>query len=404
MVHADELLDDRYRLGDSLGRGGMADVYEAEDLRLDRQVAVKRYRSGAHGVGLRRFMGEAELLARLSHPGLLTIYDVSHDGERPFLVLQLAPGGTLRDRLNDGPLPPVTVAQVGAELAGVLAYVHANGIVHRDMKPSNVLFGTGDDCYLADFGIARALGAAHLTDSAEFVGTAAYLAPEQVVDREPGPPADIYALGLVLLECLTGKTEYAGTDVEMALARLSRPPRIPATWGPQWRSVLSAMTATDPADRPDATRCAKLLAAIEPGATRSLRVPITRKARTAYAGLAAIAATAAAALLLITGPTPTSGTPVGDPTQSVPATLRPLPEQGAPVETVANTGAPTAEVPAADQPAAGQPVGNQPAGNQPAAANPATPPRQPTAQPGPAAEKKQKPAGKGKSKGGGNNN
>jgi serine/threonine protein kinase len=382
------LLDNRYRLGASIGRGGMADVYAADDLRLDRRVAVKRYRSGAHGVGLRRFLGEAELLARLSHPRLLTVYDVSHDGERPFLVLQLASGGTLRDRLDNGPLPPVTVSQLGADLAEVLAYVHANGIVHRDLKPSNVLFGAGEDCYLADFGIARALGAAHLTDSAEYVGTAAYLAPEQVVDRDPGPPADVYALGLVLLECLTGEPEYAGTDVEMALARLSRPPRIPAKWGRQWRAVLSSMTATNPADRPDATRCATLLAAIEPGATRSLRVPMTRRTRTVYAGVAGLATAGAAALLLTAGPTPTLGTPVSDPAKVAPTTPMRLPQQGSTANTVVNPA-----VPAADQPAA---VNQPPAANQPAAAN-QPPAQQPLDEP-----KKQK-SGKGSGDDGGGN-
>jgi eukaryotic-like serine/threonine-protein kinase len=380
LMRADELLDGRYRLGDPLGRGGMADVYSADDLSLDRRVAVKRYRSGAHGVGLRRFMGEAELLARLAHPGLLTVFDVGHDGERPFLVLQLAPGGTLRDRLDRGPLPPAMVAQLGAQLAEVLAYVHANDIVHRDVKPSNVLFGMGDDCYLADFGIARALGAAHLTDSAEFVGTAAYLAPEQVVDRDPGPPVDVYALGLVLLECLSGRTEYTGTDVEMALARLSRPPRVPDTWGSQWHSVLSAMTATSPADRPTAIRCAKLLAAIEPGTVQYPRVPVARRSRTVYAGLAGLATAAAAAMLLTAGPVTTSGTPASDPAQVVPTTEAPqLPQQGSAGNTVVNT-AVNGVAPAAEQPA----VVNQ---APPAAAQP------------PAKQKKKSSPGKGKSNG-----
>ena len=353
LMRAHDLLDGKYRLGESLGRGGMADVYAADDLSLDRRVAVKCYRFGAHGVGLRRFMGEAELLARLAHPGLLTVFDVGVDGARPFLVLQLAPGGTLRDRLDDGPLPPATVAQLGARLAEVLAYVHANRIVHRDVKPSNVLFGAGDDCYLTDFGIARALGDAHLTDSAEFVGTAAYLAPEQVADRDPGPPVDIYALGLVLLECLTGRTEYSGTDVEMAVARLSRPPRIPNTWGPRWRSVLSAMTATDPVDRPDAIRCAKVLAAIGSGVSRPPRMPVARGRRKAYAGLVSVAAAVAAALLLTAGPVTTLGTPVSDPALLVPTTVAPppLPQQGSAGNTVVHPNPPPAAVDQAPPPA-----------------------------------------------------
>jgi serine/threonine protein kinase len=314
-VPPDTIIDGRYRLGPRLGRGGMADVHEAHDLRLDRPVAIKRYRHVAHGVGLRRFMAEAELLAGLSHPGLLTIFDVSFDGEHPFLVLRLAAGGTLRDRLDSGPLAQDRVAEIGMAIAEVLSYVHSQGIVHRDVKPSNVLFDADGDCYLADFGIARALGAAHLTDSREFVGTAAYLAPEQVVDREVGPAADVYALGLLLLECLTGLPEYTGTDVEMALARLSRPPRIPGDWGPPWRAVLSAMTATDPAARPDAARCAVLLSALREGMAVPMAVPKPRRTPV-YAGIAGLAAAAAAAVLVFaSGPTELPGRPVSDPAQ-----------------------------------------------------------------------------------------
>jgi serine/threonine protein kinase len=364
LVRTDAIIEGRYRLGPRLGRGGMADVHEAHDLRLDRHVAIKRYRTAAHGVGLRRFMAEAELLAKLSHPGLLTVFDVSFDGERPFLVLRLAPGGSLRDRLDTGSLSPDRVAEIGASVAQVLAYVHGEGIVHRDVKPSNVLFDEDGDCYLADFGIARALGSAHITDSKEFIGTAAYLAPEQVVDREVGPPADVYALGLVLLECLTGVPEYAGSDVEMALARLSRPPRVPATWGQEWRAVLSAMTATDPAERPSAAQCAELLRALETGQTLPMAVPGQRRSRL-YAGMATAAAAAVAAFAFASGPTPLTGTPTADPTQvdqTIPAVQPTQRNQPSPV---ANTGQPAADRPAVEQPpvAAEPPPAQREAGN-----------------------------------------
>jgi serine/threonine protein kinase len=330
------ILDGRYRLGPRLGRGGMADVHEGHDVKLDRRVALKRYRATTHGVGLRRFMAEAELLAGLSHPGLLTVFDVGFDSERPFLVLRLASGGSLRDRLDTGSLPADRVAEIGAAVAEVLSYVHAQGIVHRDVKPSNVLFDEDGDCYLADFGIARAVGAAHLTDSKEFIGTAAYLAPEQVVARDVTPAADVYALGLVLLECLTGEVEYDGSEVEMALARLSRPPKVPATWGPQWRAVLSAMTATEPADRPTAARCAELLRALEAGVTVPMALPAPRKPRV-YAGLATVAAAAATVVAFLGGPTELTGRPVSDPAQvgrTAPAGQQPTP--------VADTQAPPA--------------------------------------------------------------
>lgn len=294
----------------------MADVFEAWDLRLERKVAIKRYRAAPHGVGLRRFMSEAELLGGLSHPGLLTVFDMSFDGERPFLVLRLATGGTLRDRLDTGPLLPSRAAEIGAAVAEVLAYVHEQEIVHRDVKPSNVLFDEEGDCYLADFGIARAMGAAHLTEANEFIGTAAYLAPEQVEDRSPGTAVDVYALGLVLLECLTGRPEYEGADVEVALARLTRPPRIPGAWGQEWRAVLTAMTAADPAERPDAAQCVPLLRALESGQTVPMALPPRRTPRI-YAGVATFAAAAVAALAFTTGPVLVNGDPAADPTQVV---------------------------------------------------------------------------------------
>jgi eukaryotic-like serine/threonine-protein kinase len=294
----------------------MADVFEAWDLRLERKVAIKRFRAAPHGVGLRRFMSEAELLSSLSHPGLLTVFDMSFDGERPYLVLTLATGGTLRDRLDTGALLPTRVAEIGASVAEVLTYIHARGIVHRDVKPSNVLFDEQGDCYLADFGIARAMSAAHLTDSSECIGTAAYLAPEQVDDSHPGPAADVYALGLVLLESLTGKPEYEGSDVEMALARLSRPPRIPMSLGQEWQAVLTAMTAMDPADRPDAEQCVTLLRALEAGRTVPLTVP-RRRSNKIYAGLATAGAAVVATVAFTWGTAEVAGTPAVDPAQVV---------------------------------------------------------------------------------------
>jgi serine/threonine protein kinase len=325
----------------------MADVHEAWDVRLERRVAIKRYRDAPYGTGLRRFMAEAELLGGLSHPGLLMVYDVSFDGERPFLVLRLATAGTLRDRLDTGPLEPERAAEIGAAIADVLAYVHANGIVHRDIKPSNVLFNSEGDCYLADFGIARAVGAAHLTDSNEFVGTAAYLAPEQVSDSAPGPPADVYALGLVLLECLTGEPEYTGTDAEMVVARLSRQPRIPGMVGPEWQAVLSAMMAADPEDRPDAAQCVALLRALQAGQTVPMAIP-TRRSPRVFAGMATLAAAAVAAVAFTVGPVQLPGHPNADPTQVVHTPAAP------------------------DQPAAATPPAEQPT-TEPAATQQTTP-------------------------------
>jgi eukaryotic-like serine/threonine-protein kinase len=368
----------------------MADVFEAWDVRLERHVAIKRYRAAPYGDGLRRFMAEAELLGGLSHPGLLTVFDVSFDGERPFLVLKLARGGTLRDRLDTGSLPPARVAEIGAAVAEVLTYVHAKEIVHRDLKPSNLLFDSTGECYLADFGIAKALGDAHISVPDEFIGTAAYLAPEQVGDSTIGPAADVYSLGLVLLECLTGHTEYDGTDLEMALARLSRPPRIPGTWGPEWQAVLTAMTATDPAERPDAAQCVPLLRALEAGTTIPMTLPVRQRSRRRmYAGGAMVAAAAAAAIVLVASPVRFFGDPTAEPTQVEHTTDAPVPstsgnspageapaaeqavQQGSPAEQVAQqespaerqappaaqAGLPPQGGPAGDDAAPGKPVG-----------------------------------------------
>jgi serine/threonine protein kinase len=324
----------------------MADVFEAWDRHLERRVAIKRYRDAPYGMGLQRFMTEAELLGSLSHPRLLTIFDMSFDGERPYLVLSLATGGTLRDRLDTGALLPSRVAEIGASVAEVLAYVHTRDIVHRDVKPSNVLFDDEGECYLADFGIARAMGAAHLTDSKEFVGTAAYLAPEQVAARSPGPPADVYALGLVLLECLTGYPEYQGTDVEVALARLTRQPRIPASLGLEWQAVLSAMTAADPAERPNAERCVTWLRALEAGKTVPMDVPKRRLTRI-YAGATAAASAILATIAFTLGTDPAPGPPTWQPevVEQPPA----APEQQTPVPAGQPTPAPPAPATPAGQ-------------------------------------------------------
>jgi tRNA A-37 threonylcarbamoyl transferase component Bud32 len=326
---ARELLDGRYRLGEVRGRGGAATVYEAVDLLLGRPVAVKRYEASEQPLGRDRFVVEARLLAGLCHPGLVTVHDVCLEGDQPYLVMRLVDGPTLRDLLDHGPLEPAATARVGARLADILAYVHAREVVHRDIKPSNVLVDAAGACHLTDFGIARALGTAHLTATGEFVGTAAYLAPEQVTDVDVGPAADIYALGLVLLECLTGETEYTGTTVESALARLSRRPRIPGALPSDWRALLAAMTAQEPAGRPGAARCAQLLTAIAQGRTavmpalgpepRAAEPAAGEKRRriprgAAHAGLGAVAV---AAIITITAMTHPSGPdhPTGNPVQ-----------------------------------------------------------------------------------------
>ncbi|MCW2506645.1 MAG: putative serine/threonine protein kinase [Actinomycetia bacterium] len=261
-----QLANGRYVLSARLGGGGTADVFRAVDTLLDRPVAIKIFRPGSGLTDEQRFEREARLIAPLDHPGLVTIHDAGVEDDRAYLVLQLIEGVTLRQRLSRGRLTPDEVTDLGARLATVLAYVHGKGIVHRDIKPSNVLLAgngrlPGSAVYLADFGISRLVDTIHLTATGLVVGTVAYMAPEQVRGAVVGPPADMYALGLVLLECLTGRTEYTGGNAEAAVARLSRPPVVPDGLPEPLRWVLGALTFAEPGLRLTAEQCAAMLGA-----------------------------------------------------------------------------------------------------------------------------------------------
>ncbi|MFG3157800.1 protein kinase [Streptomyces sp. NPDC048219] len=262
-----QVLSGRYRIDGLLGSGGAADVHRGFDLRLRRPVAVKVFRpeagadlgDGAHS--------EAVILARLNHPGLVTAYDAGrHDG-RVFLVMQLIEGSTLKHRIATAPLSPAATAELGAGLAQALAHAHDEGIVHRDVKPSNILLDASHRPYLTDFGISRLLDATTRTATGALTGTPAYLSPEQVLGRPVGRPADVYALGLVLLECLTGRLEYDGGPLEAAIARLHRPPVLPDHVPDQLADVLKRMTDLDELNRPTAHDCARILAGSVEGTT-----------------------------------------------------------------------------------------------------------------------------------------
>lgn len=259
---SETLLGGRYRLGAPVGTGGMAVVHRGLDTRLQRVVAIKIFRAEEDGIGQRRFDEEAKLLASLEHPGLVTVFDAGRQGGSAYLVMQLVNGHTLREEIEHGPLPSDRVALLGARIADTLAHVHSRDVVHRDVKPSNILLDADGRPYLADFGISLLAGSARLTAATKLVGTAGYLAPEQVRGQCIGPATDVYALGLVLLECLTGRPEYAGGDVEVAVARLSRPPHVPASAPEELGRLLRAMTDNQPELRPDAAGCAEALAAM----------------------------------------------------------------------------------------------------------------------------------------------
>ena len=207
------LLDGRYRLIELLGRGGSGAVYRGTDLLLRRQVAVKIFHSSAtEPVTAARQRAEMMFLARLNHPNLVSIYDarvvtcsgagaVNHHAaaDSSYLVMEFVDGASLAQRLSGAALTPDECAAVGIAVAKALAAVHNHGLVHRDVKPANILLPVTGGAKLTDFGIARQLNSAHLTTTAEVMGTPLYLSPEQATGGEVGPGTDIYSLGLVLL-------------------------------------------------------------------------------------------------------------------------------------------------------------------------------------------------------------
>ncbi len=249
----------------------MAQVRRATDTVLGRDVAVKIFRDDLDDESAARARTEMQTLASLTHPHLVAVHDAgTFEHGQPFLVMELVEGPTLAARCVDGPLDPAEVSTIGAELADALAYVHGRGVVHRDVKPANVLISPSG-AKLADFGIARIVDSVGHTSTGLTVGTAPYLSPEQVTGEPVGPPADVYALGLLLLECLTGRREFTGSSVETALARLHRSPVIPATLDAPWPGLLHAMTARQASERPTAAAVAETLR----GGVLSLHEPAT---------------------------------------------------------------------------------------------------------------------------------
>jgi hypothetical protein len=303
-----------YRIGERIGSGGMGVVYRAVHEKSDATVAIKMLRAGAAD---RRFREEGKVLARLDHPGLVSVLDEGEYDGSPFLVLAYVSGPTLRELLELGPLRPGEVARLGTDIARTLAYVHSRHVVHRDVKPSNVLITRDGRPVLNDFGVSYRHGRTRWTESGFVNGTAAYLAPEQVLGEPPAEPIDVYALGLVLLECLSGSPEYDGAVVECAVARLHRAPRRPYG-APDWLAgILMSMTARDPDDRPTAREVAALLAG-----EQLLTIPPERRGRARVALLGAAAAVAAAgiaAAVLLPGSAPPDRT--GEP---VPAQVGPI--------------------------------------------------------------------------------
>lgn len=251
MRHAMRLLDGGYRLVDLLAQGGVADVYRAIDESTGELVALKILRRRDHQLA-RRLQREVELLGRLHHPGLVRLVDSGTVEGHGYLVMELLEGGTLEDRLRRGPLPPAEAAEVVSTLAVGLDHVHAAGVVHRDVKPANVLFDRRGAAHLGDFGIAQWVETATLTSNGTTLGTAAYMAPEQLRGGPVGPAADLWALGVVAIESLTGRRLFPGSGVEVVARRLETPVSVPSEIPGPWRRLAEEMVSDRPERRPSA--------------------------------------------------------------------------------------------------------------------------------------------------------
>ncbi|NUQ02123.1 MAG: Stk1 family PASTA domain-containing Ser/Thr kinase, partial [Armatimonadetes bacterium] len=252
-------LSERYQVHERIGEGGMALVYRATDLRLSRSVAIKMLRPqfANDPEFVARFEQEARAAAGLTHPHIASVFDTGEDGEKHYIVMELLHPFTLKDliaRNPNGRLAPDEAARIAGQIASALALAHQKGVVHRDIKPQNILFTDDGLVKVTDFGIARALAAASGTATGTILGSPHYISPEQASGQPAGPASDLYSLGVVLYEMLSGKPPYAGeTPIAIAVQHLRSSPAPLASLvpglPPQLLRVVEKATARDPAQR-----------------------------------------------------------------------------------------------------------------------------------------------------------
>ncbi|BAJ28910.1 MULTISPECIES: serine/threonine-protein kinase [Kitasatospora] len=274
------LLAGRYALGERLGRGGMGTVWRARDEMLDREVAVKEL-TVSHlseedlEILQSRMKREARAAARIKHPGVITIHDVLEQDGRPWIVMELVDGRALSDVISqDGTLTPREAADVGLQVLAALHRGHQLGVLHRDVKPANVLLehGTGR-VVLLDFGIAKFEGAMDITRPGDLVGSPDYLAPERAQGQRPGPASDLWALGATLFHAVEGESPFRRDNPLSTLTAVVDEPLPTPARAAGLGPVLAALMAKDPAERPGADEAGRMLREVADGHTVSIRVP-----------------------------------------------------------------------------------------------------------------------------------
>ena len=257
MAEIGTVLGGRYRLVELLGQGGMATIYRGHDNQLDRDVAVKLLRPeyGRDPEFGSRFRQEAQNAASLNHPNIVSVYDYGQDAAGPFIVMELVEGEDLASIIRrSGALPPRQAARISADAARALEAAHERGIVHRDVKPGNIMIGRDGRVKVADFGIARAIAEAQMTLPGTTLGSVHYFSPEQARGEQATAASDIFALGIVLFEVLTGHRPWEGdTAASVAMARLSGPsptrPRSALGISPELAAITRKAMAREPEDR-----------------------------------------------------------------------------------------------------------------------------------------------------------
>ena len=354
----ERMLAERYRLGAVIGRGGMGAVWQARDELLNRDVAIKEIVWPAQldpadrETARRRAVREAQLAARLSHPNVVRVYDILEEDDRPCIVMELVPFRSLRDAVaEDGPMSPAEAARVGLSVLAALRAVHGAGVVHRDVKPANILLGPQGRVVLADFGIAKAADSPALTASGVLLGSPSYLAPERARGGRAGAAADLWALGASLYAAVEGRPPFERDSMIASLtAVVAEEPEPAPRAGPLW-PVIEGLLRKDPAARLDAAGAEQMLRRIVPGEAaapvveRDGRRGGFRMRRVVLAALTFAAAVAVIAAGIVTGFGRHPGHPAGTP-QAERGASRPAPSSATP----SSVPPPSSSVPSSSSP------------------------------------------------------